>query len=518
MEELDLLLSPTGEDPVNHADNSTAPAVQYAQVSTGIWKRLSSNSTSVYIHCVLVHEKALKSQDAELHAADIENGLVLYGVVQMVKHDTIPHHFHQRYLLSDFGLVEMDDISKQKASMDKSAVISYWKPEVAIYVVTDSTQYPYDHVPFAIRPNIVFSDKQKKEMKAGKSVSRTIGSATYCPPVHADEIGLTSDKYVDLNDTMKSLPLKITYSSMSMQRWLLMNHMEHSLRQQQESLGFTAKDLDDVRRLISDTSLYLLGVTVLASLLHLIFEFLAFQSDINFWKENKSLAGLSTRALMSDLLSQIVILLYLVDSQTSLLVTIPSFFGILIQVWKVQKATGATWLWLNDAGSFYPHVEFKRWKEIEKNSGNEADDDAENVKEDLLARVTLEADDLATYYLGTIIFPLIIGAATRGLLYDQHVSWYSWVLSTLTSCVYAGGFVLMCPQLFINHKLKSVSHLPWKFLCFKFVNTFIDDLFAFIIKMPTMHRLSVFRDDIVFFVYMYQRYVYKVDESRPVEK
>lgn len=48
----------------------------------------------------------------------------------------------------------------------------------------------------------------------------------------------------------------------------------------------------------------------------------------------------------------------------------------------------------------------------------------------------------------------------------------------------------MCTaQLFINHKLRSVAHLPWKFLCYRFVNTFIDDLFAFIIKMPTMHRL-----------------------------
>jgi hypothetical protein len=36
------------------------------------------------------------------------------------------------------------------------------------------------------------------------------------------------------------------------------------------------------------------------------------------------------------------------------------------------------------------------------------------------------------------------------------------------------------------------------------INTFIDDLFAFIVTMPTLHRLSVFRDDLVFFVYLYQ--------------
>lgn len=71
-------------------------------------------------------------------------------------------------------------------------------------------------------------------------------------------------------------------------------------------------------------------------------------------------------------------------------------------------------------------------------------------------------------------------------------------------------------QLFINHHLKSVSHLPWRFLCFRFVNTFIDDLFAFIIRMPTMHRISCFRDDVVFFVYLYQRWAYPVDKSRGV--
>jgi len=56
------------------------------------------------------------------------------------------------------------------------------------------------------------------------------------------------------------------------------------------------------------------------------------------------------------------------------------------------------------------------------------------------------------------------------------------------------GFIMMCPQLFINYKMKSVAHLPWRQMTYKFLNTIIDDLFAFVIKMPTLHRLSVFRD------------------------
>ena len=56
----------------------------------------------------------------------------------------------------------------------------------------------------------------------------------------------------------------------------------------------------------------------------------------------------------------------------------------------------------------------------------------------------------------------------------------------------------MCPQLFINYKMKSVAHLPWRQMTYKFLNTIVDDLFAFVIKMPTLHRLSVFRDGELF--------------------
>lgn len=162
-------------------------------------------------------------------------------------------------------------------------------------------------------------------------------------------------------------------------------------------------------RLISETSLYLLGVTMLASLLHLIFECLAFQSDISFWQENKSLAGLSARTLVTDLASQLIVFLFLVDSDTSLLVTIPAFFGLLIQAWKVQKATG-----LSVARSSWglPVVVFRRWEckqevvEAEKlgfpttdgkeglpgiAASVESVDVAENIEQRLTV-VTLEAD------------------------------------------------------------------------------------------------------------------------------
>ena len=101
------------------------------------------------------------------------------------------------------------------------------------------------------------------------------------------------------------------------------------------------------------------------------------------------------------------------------------------------------------------------------------------------------------------------------------------------------GFIMMTPQLFINYKLKSVAHLPWRMMSYKFLNTFIDDIFAFVIKMPTMYRIGCLRDgkystyefftwyldvsvlhriilplDVVFFIFLYQRWIYKTDPTR----
>lgn len=102
-------------------------------------------------------------------------------------------------------------------------------------------------------------------------------------------------------------------------------------------------------------------------------------------------------------------------------------------------------------------------------------------------------------------------------MYEKHKSWYSFVVGTAVGFVYTFGFIGMTPQLFINYKLKSVAHMPWKTFMYKALNTFVDDLFAFVIKMPTLHRLACFRDDLIFLVYLYQRWIYPVDQKRPNE-
>lgn len=193
--------------------------------------------------------------------------------------------------------------------------------------------------------------------------------------------------------------------------------------------------------------------------------------------------------------SQAVVFLYLLDEETSLLVLVPTGIATVIEFWKAQKVIRIEVL-LPNRECYYPRLRFVS-KALTAAEQQTQQFDAESMK-----------------YLSYILYPLCISGAIYSLLYEQHKSWYSWSMRSLVNGVYAFGFLFMLPQLFVNYKLKSVAHLPFKAFMYKAFNTFIDDLFAFIITMPTAHRVACFRDDIVFLIYLYQRWLYPVDTTR----
>ncbi|XP_035896577.1 cleft lip and palate transmembrane protein 1-like protein [Anopheles stephensi] len=262
-------------------------------------------------------------------------------------------------------------------------------------------------------------------------------------------------------------------------------------------LGFSEKDIDEVKSIFSDTNVYLLCGTIIISSVHLLIDFLSFKNDILFWKHKRHYAGLSLRSTLWRTFSHIIIFLYLLDEETSLLILIPTGIGTLIEVWKAKKI-------LKLDVSLRRGIRFR------------SDENESDVPSDIKTQEnnTLELDKQAMQYLSYILYPLCVAGAIYSLLYLPHKSWYSWTISSMANGVYAFGFLFMLPQLFINYKLKSVAALPWRVFMYKSFNTFIDDVFAFIITMPTAHRFACFRDDVVFLVYLYQRWLYPVDKTR----
>jgi hypothetical protein len=280
------------------------------------------------------------------------------------------------------------------------------------------------------------------------------------------------------------------YAAQTMRnRWTSMLGQGASLFEEQD------EDQDSLKQAMLDTNPYLLGLTIVVSILHTIFEFMAFKNDIQFWRNRKSLEGLSVRSVIFNVFTSGIVFLYILDNETNFVVRMSVGIGILIELWKIPKCMDVSIDWERKIFGLIPRLVIK-----DKGSYVESS--------------TKQYDMMAFKYLSWALYPLLIGYAIYSLLYQEHRGWYSWILSMLYGFLLTFGFIMMTPQLFINYKLKSVAHLPWRMLSYKFLNTFIDDIFAFVIKMPTMYRLGCFRDDIVFLIYVYQRWIYRVDPKR----
>jgi hypothetical protein len=66
---------------------------------------------------------------------------------------------------------------------------------------------------------------------------------------------------------------------------------------------------------------------------------------------------------------------------------------------------------------------------------------------------------------------LVAYLAYEGIVATDFMSLltYSSVLEKIVMFMGMAGFIRMTPQLYINYKLKSVDHLPWKTLIYRFI-------------------------------------------------
>ena len=88
-----------------------------------------------------------------------------------------------------------------------------------------------------------------------------------------------------------------------------------------------------------ETDKILLAVTGVVSLLHSVFEILAFKNDIQFWNGKDSMEGISIKSLYFGLAQQIIIFLYLLDNETSWMIVLSTGAGIGLELWKIVKAS-----------------------------------------------------------------------------------------------------------------------------------------------------------------------------------
>eukprot|EP00742_Colponemidia_sp_Colp-10_P005287 GILJ01005648.1.p1 GENE.GILJ01005648.1~~GILJ01005648.1.p1 ORF type:complete len:640 (+),score=113.93 GILJ01005648.1:145-1920(+) len=431
------------------------------------------NNGTLYAHAYITKTGFSPDPSADEY---VEQNTV-YTRKELIQYKLKPKIKIGRNLLTENASVVEEKI--QEAAADEGVFVSFWQSIAYLSLVHDFQVFTPGAVP---PPADAFV----------KHVITESDESLYYPIFEWDDFWAMKEHLIQVNETVANgLPLSLTFDLLSFYRFSIYRSMEQSWKTQ-SSFGMSGAgegDMDELKRMFTDTNPWLLGLTMVVTLVHMAFDFFAFKNDIAFWKNNKSMEGLSAQSIFLSAACQTVIFLYLLDSETSYVILFSAGIGLLIEYWKVTKAAKFSRL------DHFPFISFQYEVKYSESPTRKYDRDAMR-------------------YMSWVLYPLVIGYSIYSLYEHEHKSWYSWLLGSLVGTVYTFGFIMMTPQLYINYKLKSVEHLPWRVMVYKALNTFIDDLFAFIIKMPTLHRLSCFRDDIIFFIYLYQRWIYKVDKKR----
>ncbi|XP_046389208.1 cleft lip and palate transmembrane protein 1-like protein [Ischnura elegans] len=443
------------------------------------------NNGSLYLH-IWVRLQPKSMDDSFVSLSKLHNDAYSYHIRIQLTQYQVPN-------LASFNLIQQVTTSQQKGerngksphipSKANSIPVSHLKSKVDFAMLTEIASIPVKSVPSELI-----------------SVLRLSPEGQYLPILQYDFLSYQAKDLVMINNSASavedsSTKITLTYEPIGFGKLRLWLHLEMAFLSLQ-TMGFSDKNVDEVKRIFAETNPYLLCVTVFVASIHLLFDFLAFKNDVSFWRKRDDMVGLSTSTLIWRAFSQFVVFLYLLDENTSPLVLVPTAIGVVIELWKCKKVLRLKFNFSN-----------RGWIPLKIHFGDGGENSAAEKE-------TRNFDAESMKYLSYILYPLCLGGAVYSLIYHPHKGWYSWCVHSLVNGVYAFGFLFMLPQLFVNYRLKSVAHLPWRAFMYKAFNTFIDDLFAFIITMPTAHRVACFRDDIVFLIYLYQRWLYPVDKTR----
>ena len=149
---------------------------------------------------------------------------------------------------------------------DNDDLVPYWYPQFYVNLVNydqplDSFAYP----PYVRR--YIYADRIRKQ---------------YYPIVYFNELWeLKKYRIPILDDEEREYELKISVSSISFMMFLFMNQIDFAIKNQEAVYG-EHNEFESIKQMFLETSPILIAITFAVSLLHSIFDFLAFKNGINY--------------------------------------------------------------------------------------------------------------------------------------------------------------------------------------------------------------------------------------------
>ncbi|KAL8685258.1 MAG: hypothetical protein Q9218_007877, partial [Villophora microphyllina] len=227
----------------------------------------------------------------------------------------------------------------EEAAPSGPTLASYYHPNFTMSFIPDSGTQSYVHMHPAVRQHVHLEESGARD-PSGQN-------GWYYPILFVNTFWQLRDHMTELNSTVKELPLHIDLNTLANWKFSLYASIGEGQKQNQRQAasggpmpaGGDGSEFEEFKRVLIDTNIYLLSTTAIVTVLHMIFEGLAFKSDISHWRNKKDNIGISFRTILANVLMQTIIFLYLFDNSdgTSWMILFGQGVGILLEAWKITK-------------------------------------------------------------------------------------------------------------------------------------------------------------------------------------
>ncbi|KAJ2084446.1 hypothetical protein H4R24_000076 [Coemansia sp. RSA 988] len=477
----------------------------------------TTNSTSLYIF--LFVQKAGQSSPHP----NTSDPLMAYARAQLI--NIRPRKINREHSLIDGKGADVHVLNSEAGQEEYNTGpwVPHGKSKLNWEIVLEDNQFDKLRIP----PDIVPYLRMKKD--------KQLRNLNYIPLLWENPLAARGEHWVPLtNQSSVSAEVPLEASTIDIDvtlrgiglGWFRLSNCVYQglleLRSPRALIQFTESDVDSLKEMVYEVNPTMLGITMIAMALHMLFEFLAYKEEVSFWskKDGANLQGISRSSIFMSLASAWISLFYIMDrrSETNIVVLLGSAVGALVEGWKATKVLhiGDLWFTLRTGYRRQDTQKQSKKKNTKGRTGKGAPPTVPKptAESSLRERVQREVDRQTAWYMVRVCIPLMVAYATFSLVYQQYESYLSWILNISLVTVYSLEFIQMWPQLLINHKLKTVDMLPLTAFLYRFLLTFIDDLYALVVPMPLIERIGTLRDDVVFVVLCYQWF--KFPRRKPV--
>ena len=326
--------------------------------------------------------------------------------------------------------------SEEEVEDDKPAqtTASYYHPNFTLSFVPETGPQAY--------PNMHPAVKQFYMLDPTNARDSTGKNGFYYPVLYLNTFWQLRSHMTELNSThpLDRLELNVKLSTLANWQFSIMTSMDEGMKETARKAargettpgGGDGSEMELIKETLLDTNPWLLGTTAAVSVLHMIFELLAFKSDVGHWRKKKDNVGVSVRTILSNVVMQTIIFLYLLDNNenTSWMILFGQGMGIAIEAWKITKTVNVRVREPEQGSWFYGKLPYIVVFE-DKHELSETEEKTD------------EYDRIAFKWMGIGAVPLLAAYSVYSLVYDSHKSWYSFIITTLVGSVYAYGFLMM---------------------------------------------------------------------------